>query len=246
MVWLTGILEKGCVNGMDAEKLSQRLQTVADFVPQGARLADIGTDHAYLPAALVLAGRIDFAVAGDVTLGPLQNATAEIERLHLSEQIQPRLADGLAAIQPTDQIDTVVIAGMGGTLIAKILTAGAAQLAGVKRLILQPNVGEARVRQWLMEHHYQLMAERIVAEDGHIYEILVADYTGVPFSYNARELRFGPFLLAAGGPIFRQKWQEELQREAAALEQMKAAKEPPLEKIAAFQAQLAQIKEALA
>lgn len=230
---------------MDAEKLSQRLQVVADFVPTGARLADIGTDHAYLPAALVVAGKINFAVAGDVTPGPLQNAINEIERLQLQDQIIPRLADGLAAIQPADQIDTVVIAGMGGALITKILTAGLHQLHGVKRLILQPNIGEERVRTWLMAHHYQIMAEKIIEEDGHIYEVIVADYTLMPFRYNDRELRFGPFLLGQGGPIFQAKWQAEYEREAQALAQMKAAKQPPLDKIASFESRLNQIKKVI-
>lgn len=231
---------------MDAEKLSRRLQTVADFVPQDARIADIGTDHAYLPAALVLQGRINFAIAGDVTAGPLQNASDEINRLQLTGKIIPRLANGLAAIEEADQVDTVVIAGMGGSLIARILEEGQDRLAGVKRLILQPNIGENRVREWLMANRFELVAERILEEDGHIYEILVADRTSLPVEYNARELRFGPLLLEKRGPVFTAKWEAELDREQTAIAQMQAAQNPPADKIRHFEAAIAQIKEVLA
>lgn len=98
---------------MDARHLSKRLATAAEFVPVGARLADIGSDHAYLPAFLALRGRIEYAVAGEVVRGPYQNACREITREGLQEIIVPRLADGLAAINADDRIDTVTICGMG-------------------------------------------------------------------------------------------------------------------------------------
>ena len=233
------------VKRMDAEKLSHRLATVAEFVPQGARVADIGTDHAYLPAALMLAGKISFAVAGDVTRGPLENAKEEIARVNLTGKIQPRLADGLAAITAADRIDTVVIAGMGGALIAKILEQGKEHLAGVQRLILQPNIGAERVREWLMNNHYELVAERILAEDGHVYEILVVTATLLPVRYNQRELRFGPPSLEEKNAAFREKWAGELTRLQAVLDQLAAAPQPPAGKVAAFAAEIAEIKGVL-
>ena len=125
---------------MDEKHLSKRLTQVAAFVPQGARIADIGSDHAYLPAALALSGRIQFAVAGEVANGPYDNMVKEITENGLTKTIIPRLANGLAAIRPTDKVDTVVIAGMGGALIADILEKGRAQLAGVKRQIGRAHV----------------------------------------------------------------------------------------------------------
>ena len=151
-------------NGIvDAQNLSQRLTTVAKFVPQGARVADIGSDHGYLPAALALQGQIEYAVAGEVVRGPYENAVSEIKKLALAKIIQARLADGLEAIKDSDHINTITIAGMGGALITQILDAHPEKLAGVTRLILQPNVGEARLREWLMNHQFQIMAERMVA-----------------------------------------------------------------------------------
>lgn len=230
---------------MDEHHLSQRLSRVAAYVQPGSRVADIGADHAYLAAALVLEKKSDYVVAGEVVKGPYQNAVAEVAAQGLTHQVHVRLADGLAAIEPADQVDTITIAGMGGSLITHILDQGQAKLAGVKRLILQPNVGEERLRQWLVNHRFQINAEEILAEDGHIYEIIVAEPTMIPIRYDERELVFGPLLLESQGPVFRQKWQEVYQREAAARSQMKAATTPPVAKIKQFDHRLALIKEVI-
>ena len=118
---------------MDAQNLSKRLAAVAAQVPKGSRLADIGSDHAYLPAHLLMAQQIDFAVAGEVVEGPFENMLKEVEHRGLADHLLPRLANGLDAIRKEDRIDTIAIAGMGGTLITKILDAGQEKLEGVKR-----------------------------------------------------------------------------------------------------------------
>lgn len=230
---------------MDADHLSQRLATVASYVPQGARLADIGTDHAYLPVNLAKRGIITGGVAGEVVPGPFKNAQHEINQEGLSDQITARLANGLQAIEPTDQIDTVAIAGMGGTLITQILTQDFDRLAGVQRLILQPNVGEANVRQFLMTHGFQLVTEQIVSEDGHDYEILVADRNATPQQYTAEELRFGPYLLAEHNATFIAKWQRELDRAQVVLHQVQSAHEVPAGKVAELTEKITEIKEVL-
>ncbi len=266
---------------------------VASLVPAGARVADIGSDHAYLPAALVLDGKIDFAIAGEVVKGPYENAVHEIKDHQLEGRVIPRLADGLAAIEPADKVDTITIAGMGGSLIASILekdknkltgikrlvlqpNVGLAaiepadkvdtitiagmggsliasilekdknKLTGIKRLVLQPNVGESQLREWLMNNHYQIMNEKIIEEDNHIYEIIVAEPSVVPFRYSKYELDFGPFLLENKGPIFKKKWQEYLQREAHVIDQMQKAQQPPVKKINEINQFLSQVKEAIA
>ena len=127
---------------MNEQSLSLRLTRVGEQIPDQARLADIGSDHAYLPVALMLQNKIQHAVAGEVVKGPFESASRQVKN-GLSDKITVRLADGLAAIQPDDQIDTVVIAGMGGTLIRTILENGKSQqkITGKERLVLQPNVG---------------------------------------------------------------------------------------------------------
>lgn len=231
---------------VDEKHLSARLACVASLVPAGARVADIGSDHAYLPAALVLDGKIDFAIAGEVVKGPYENAVREIKDHQLEGQVIPRLADGLAAIEPADKVDTITIAGMGGSLIASILEKDKNKLTGIKRLVLQPNVGESQLREWLMNNYYQIMNEKIIEEDNHIYEIIVAEPSVVPFRYTKYELDFGPFLLENKGPVFRKKWQEYLQREAHVIDQMQKAQQPPVKKINEINEFLSQVKEAIA
>lgn len=230
---------------MNGTHLSNRLQTVADFVQPGARVADIGSDHAYLPVHLAKQGIISAAIAGEVVKGPYHNALTEIENERLTDIITARLADGLAAIQPDDNIDTVTIAGMGGTLITKILQDGKGYLAHNERLILQPNVGEDNVRRWLQDNQYQIVAERILAEDGHIYEIIVADPVAQPVAYTAVELKFGPFLLKEKSPVLQQKWRQEQARLDQVIATMKQAKNAPKQKIAAFQQERDQIQEVI-
>lgn len=192
---------------MTSEHLSKRLAKVADYVPQGARLADIGSDHAYLASYLVAAGRVEAAVCGEVAEGPYQSSLATVQARGLADCIQVRLADGLAAIQASDRISCIVIAGMGGSLIVDILAAGQAQgkLDQGPRLVLQPNVGEAELRRWLETNHYQITTEYIIEENQKIYEIIVADYSESVPSLSEEALVFGPFTKASNPEVFHKK-----------------------------------------
>lgn len=232
---------------MNEQELSQRLARVGSHVPQDARLADIGSDHAYLPVALMLKNKITFAVAGEVVKGPFQSAEKQVRKSGLTDQIVVRLADGLDAIEETDRINAITIAGMGGTLIRSILEAGKqhGRINGSERLILQPNVGEKTLREWLVENEYTIIEEEILAENKKIYEIIVAEKQE-PVSYSDRELFFGPHLLKEKNDVFIQKWQREIAGKERVLAQLEKAEEKPLEKVAEIQTQLAWIKEVLA
>lgn len=230
---------------MDALHLSQRLKLVADLVPQGSRVADIGSDHAYLPAYMLLNHQIDFAVAGEVVKGPFENAQQEVTKHQLIGSLVPRLADGLAAIEADDHINVITICGMGGSLISQILDAHPEKLVGVTRLVLQPNVGEGELRSWLVQHHYEIMTERLITEDDQFYEIIVAEPTQVPVAYNQRELTFGPELIMHQGPVFQAKWQQEIDRLKQVISQMQNVKQPPVDKIKQYQAQVKLIQEVL-
>lgn len=231
---------------MDARHLSKRLAYVAAFVPDGARLADIGSDHAYLPANLVLTKRISFAIAGEVAKGPYQNMVNELKHDGLRDKVQPRLADGLAAIHDGDKIDTVTIAGMGGTLISQILEKGQANLNHAHTMILQPNVGAIHVRQWLAQHQWQISSERIIQEDGHVYEIIASKKVRKPVHYTDRQLRFGPYLIQdVANPAFVAMWKGEASRLETSIDQMRQATNPPIEKINQFNRQLEEIREVI-
>ncbi|MFT8555591.1 tRNA (adenine(22)-N(1))-methyltransferase [Liquorilactobacillus hordei] len=214
---------------MDARHLSQRLLRVASHVPNNARLADIGSDHAYLPAYLGLNNKLAFGIAGEVVEGPYQNAVSEIKKEGLNELVKVRQADGLAAINDDDDIDVITICGMGGPLIREILEKGNLKLVNHPLLILQPNVGEKQVRNWIVANNYRITAEEILTEDNHIYEIIVARYNESLFELTATDLEFGPFLRKQKNKVFVAKWQAELQKIKYVLEEMKKAKEFPIE-----------------
>lgn len=230
---------------MNEQELSQRLTVVGDAVPKGARLADIGSDHAYLPVALMLAEKISYAVCGEVVAGPFHSAQKQVAKSGLTEKIVVRLADGLAAIKRTDEINTITIAGMGGTLIANILENGKTQgqLTGKERLILQPNVGEANVRLWLQKEGYQIVGENILAENDKIYEVIVAEKTGQQQELSEKEVFFGPYLLVEKNNVFLKKWRQEQQALKKVLAQLQKAKVIPEEKVAETQKELSWIEE---
>ena len=198
--------------------ISKRLELVASFVPQGAILLDVGSDHAYLPIELVERGKIESAIAGEVVEGPYQSAVKNVEAHGLKEKIQVRLANGLAAFEEADQVSVITIAGMGGRLIARILEEGLDKLANVERLILQPNNREDDLRIWLQENGFQIVAENILEEAGKFYEILVVEAGQMKLS--ASDVRFGPFLSKEVSPVFVQKWQKEAEKLEFALGQI--------------------------
>ena len=155
-------------------KLGERLAALADFVPQGARLADIGTDHGYLPIELIQKEIASFAVAGDVHKGPYEAAKENIESLGLENKISVRFGNGLAVLSP-GEVDTVVIAGMGSSTMIDILTSEPEVTHSLTRLILQPMIAAATLRSWLIENRWSIVDETLVQEDGRLYEIIVAE-----------------------------------------------------------------------
>ena len=180
------------------------------MVDPQSRVADIGTDHAYLPIALVEEGKIDFAIASDVAAGPLDNAKQDIEQAGLEDKIETRLGSGLETLKSSDQIDTVVIAGMGGKLMTNLLETAHQEGKIYPTLILEANIGEPLVRKWLVDHQYEIVEEKIIEVAGHIYEIIKAKLTEAKHNLSDQELEFGPFLLKEKNPVFIKKWTKQL------------------------------------
>ena len=154
-------------------QLSKRMDRLAGLVTAGNRLADVGTDHGYIPIALVQSGKIPSAIAMDINKGPLERAMEHIREQHLDTYITTRLSDGLTMLQEKEA-DTVLIAGMGGALTVHILEGGAHCLASVKELILQPQSEIWLVREWLCEHGYKITDEDIVLDEGKYYPMMRA------------------------------------------------------------------------
>ena len=126
----------------------------------------------------------------------------------MQEKIEVRLANGLAAFEESDNITSIVIAGMGGILISEILEAGKDKLSQVEQLILQPNNHEESLRSWLMDHDFVITSEKVLLEAGKIYEIIVAEHG--TSELNEAELEFGPYLSQEKSEVFCQKWNKEL------------------------------------
>ncbi|WP_420234394.1 tRNA (adenine(22)-N(1))-methyltransferase [Pseudomonas sp. ABY48] len=231
---------------MNEQTLSMRLERVAAHMPAEARLADIGSDHAYLPVALLRRGAIAMAVAGEVALTPFRAAERTVVANGLEQQISVRLADGLAAIEPEDGITAISLCGMGGETIRDILDSGKARLSGQERLILQPNGGEQPLRQWLMENDYRILCEELLRENRFYYEIIVAERAG-PVTYTAEQLYFGPLQLQARTPTFLAKWQRLLRQKHKTLTSFaKARQAVPEEKLQEVARQVRWITELLA
>lgn len=223
-----------------------RLERVAAHIPAGARLADIGSDHGYLPVALLLRGAIASALAGEVALTPYHAAMRSVRDNGLEQQATVRLANGLAAIEPGDDITVVSLCGMGGETIRDILDAGKAYLSGHERLVLQPNGGEQPLRQWLMDNGYGIVCEEVLRENRFDYEIIVAE-PGQAAVYSPEQLYFGPCLLAARSPAFLFKWQRMLRQKQQTLVNFGRAREAVAqEKIEDFQRQIEWISAVLA
>lgn len=231
---------------MNAQQLSKRLAKVGEFVPSQARLADIGSDHAYLPVRLMLAKKISYAVCGEVVKGPYESALHQVTLQGLADNITVRLADGLFAIEPSDKIDTITICGMGGTLIKQILLEGKERITGEELLILQPNVGEATLRKYLVANGYTIIAEEILEENKKIYEIIVAKQLIQPMSLNEAQYLFGPLLMQEKSPVFIKKWQRELMQRQRVLQQLQNSAQNHDEKIAELQVEMKLIEEVLA
>ena len=154
-------------------QLSQRLSSVASMVTAGNCLADVGTDHGYVPIYLYERNIIPRAIAMDVNKGPLERAALHIAESGMKEAIETRLSDGLTALKP-GEADSVVIAGMGGPLIIRILSAHPEVTESLKELILQPQSEISEVRIWLYEQGYEIIEEHMVFEDGKYYPMFKA------------------------------------------------------------------------
>ncbi|PLS15207.1 tRNA (adenine(22)-N(1))-methyltransferase TrmK [Bacillus sp. M6-12] len=234
---------------MNHEQLSKRLERVASYIPAGSVLADIGSDHAYLPCYSILNNQASKAIAGEVSDGPFNSARQQVRQTGLDQSISVRKGDGLEVLAP-GEATCVTIAGMGGTLIASILENGKEKLRSVERLILQPNVGAINVRLWLMENKWELINEEILEEDGKIYEIIIAEKGESLQPYQKEKeagLLFGPFLMKQKNEVFRKKWSMEQEHWRKILQQIEESGQGDsvLEKRKELAARIAMAEEAL-
>ena len=200
-------------------KLSQRLQAIADMVPAGAKVADIGTDHGFLPCYLAQSGKAEQVIACDVNAQPLALAQKNITDYNVADKVSTRLGDGLAVIKP-GEVDVVTIAGMGGALMIDILDASPMVVDRLKRIVLQPNVGAEAVRIWAEKNRWQIVAEELVKENDIFSVIIVLEQGRSDRFMSAVELYLGPKLLADHHPLLGLYISEEWEKTQHILEQL--------------------------
>ncbi len=181
-------------------RLTPRLRAIADRVPRGIRPADVGTDHAYIPAWLVAEGICPSAWATDIQKGPLENARETVTKEGLSSQIELRLGPGLVPMRG-ETPQGIIIAGMGGILISDILAEDIRMARQAETLILQPMSGFKELRRWLVTHGFRITEECLVQEGRRLYEIICAK-AGEGQEPDAFKDLVGYCLPTSGDPLF--------------------------------------------
>lgn len=193
-------------------KLSKRLQLLADVIikyKQGSKIADIGSDHAYLPCYLVENDIVSHAYACDVAEGPLQCARDTILQYGLENRVTALLGSGLEPIV-SKKVDMISISGMGAYLITEILDAHSDYLQNIRVLFLQANANTDHLRSYLFNHHYRIVDEKMVKDAGHIYEVMVVTLQDKQdVVYNKNDIEFGPILSVEQPPLFKEKWEKQ-------------------------------------
>lgn len=189
--------------------ISNRLYAVSAMVTSGGVLADVGTDHAYVPIFLLQKHKIQRAIAMDINEGPLQRAEEHLAMHQLKDQVETRLSDGVAALQP-GEADSILVAGMGGELILHILKEGQEVFRQAKEIILQPQSEIYKVREYLRKNGYCITDEDMVYEDGKFYPMMQVVSSQEECKVNMLEEReqricdiYGPLLLKNGNPVLR-------------------------------------------
>ena len=196
-------------------ELSKRMTAIAEMVPKCGVVADVGCDHGFVSIYLIqkeVAGKV---IAMDVNKGPLERAKEHVEERCLQGYIQLRLSDGLEKVVEEDQVDAVVIAGMGGVLMVRILQDALVERGlHIPQLILQPQSDPALLRSFLRGHNYTIVEEKMVCEDAKYYQMLRAVHRAAPVPQadyeSALSDAFGPLLLKEKNPVLSQYLKKEI------------------------------------
>ena len=225
-------------------ELSKRLQAVADLLGEGLKVADVGTDHGYIPIYLVETGKCPAAFAMDINKGPILRAKEHIEAHGLQDKITVRQSDGVKALV-VGECESVNIAGMGGALAIKIMEEGKEIFKSLQEFVLQPQSELDKVRIYLHENAYCIVKEDMVYEDGKYYPMMKL-VNGPVEPYSQVELRYGKKLLEAKHPVLKQFLEKEVQAKEQIIKNLNNEQGEHIQKrISELQEEVQYIKEAL-
>ncbi len=202
-------------------ELSYRLNKIAQKVTQNGIIADIGTDHAYIPIFLYKNNKIKSGIACDISKGSLQKAKDNIKKYNLQGKIQTRLGNGLEKISLQDNVDTVIIAGMGGMLMIDILEKGKYILENVKELILQPQKDIDKVREYLHKNNFKIIDDEMLKDDGKYYTIIKSIKGKEDILYKKEEYVFGRFEINNKCQILKEYIEDQLYKMEIVLKNIK-------------------------
>ena len=203
-------------------RIGERLMTVVSMVTPCHTAADIGTDHGYVPAYLVLSGQCLHVIASDIAEGPCQAAAETRKKFNLLDKIEIRTAPGLQGLR-IGEADTVVIAGMGGATIVTILEESPEIAASVKTFVLQPMNAANFLRQWLAQHGYRIAEEALCKENNHIYTVIKVMHTEEKRELSSLEAELGPCILDSKPALWQDYIHGKAEQYRRLLRQMEAS-----------------------
>ncbi len=199
-------------------ELSRRLQAVADLVSPERVVADIGTDHGYIPIYLIQSGKCSKAFAMDVNEGPLLRAKQHVASYNLSDFIEARLSNGMKELQ-VSEVNAIIIAGMGGALVVKILEQDRRLWNSIDELILQPQSELEKVRLYLQEEGLKVVEENMIYEDGKFYPMMKVIFEQ-DLPYSIAELRYGRLLIKNKNTVLREFIKREITQKEKVIESL--------------------------
>lgn len=195
--------------------MNKRMHAIVKYIEPGRGLIDVGTDHGCLPAWMAAHGYRGNIIASDIHAAPLQKAREAAEKTGVTERITFQLCDGLDKCRP-DSVDTIVIAGMGGDMICRILDTAEWCMDRRYKLILQPMTKSEVLRYWLTNNEFEILAEELVPEGGRLYQLIVARFGGST-RLSDGELFLGKKRLCTDFDLYERQRQKLIKRFEAAI-----------------------------
>ncbi len=227
-------------------QLSRRLKAVADSVTKGNRVADVGCDHAYISIYLIENDIAPYVIAMDVNKGPLSRAKENIKRKNYEDRIETRLSNGLEKMVP-NEADTILLAGMGGVLMIKILEEGNEVVNSAKELVLQPQSEIPLVRKYIHSIGYQIKEEQILMDEGKYYIVIKAMKSDKIETYDKEVFyQYGKLLLEEGSPLLLEYLHNEKRMRSEVIKTLKENASPKsLERLKEILLEVTYIEEAI-